>query len=64
MDEDRKVPLILGCSFLTTDKTLVDIQQGKLTLRVQDEEVTFNILKAMKYPTDNDECYQVDIVDE
>jgi len=29
----------------------------------KDEEVTFNVFKAMKNPTDNDECYQVDIVD-
>jgi len=26
MEEDRKVPLILGCSFLTTGNTLIDVQ--------------------------------------
>jgi len=39
MEEDREVPLLLGYSFLVIGKTLIDVQQGKLTLRVQDEEV-------------------------
>jgi len=29
---------------------------------VQDKEVTFNIFKAMKYPTKNDECYHINII--
>ena len=41
MEEDREVPLILGHPFLATGDTLIDVQQKKLTLRVQDEEVTF-----------------------
>ena len=32
-------------------------------LYVHDDEVTFNVFKAMKFPIDNDECYQVDVVD-
>ena len=35
MKEDREVPLILGHSFLAIGKMLIDIQQGKLTLRVR-----------------------------
>ena len=63
MEEDREIPLILGRPFLATGQTLIDVLQGKLTLRVQDEEVTFNIFDAMKYPSNNDECYYIDIVD-
>ena len=40
MDKDREVPFILGCSFLATSKTLIDVQLSKLTLCVYDEEVT------------------------
>jgi len=29
MEEDREVPLILGCLFLTTGNTLIDVQQEK-----------------------------------
>ena len=63
MGEDKEVPLILGCLFFATNKILIDVQQGKLTLCMQDEEVSFNIFKAMKYPSNNDECYHIDIVD-
>jgi len=30
---------------------------------VQDEEVTFNVFKAMKYPSNHDECYYIDIIE-
>jgi len=46
MDEDREIPLILGRYFLSTGKTLIDVQKGKLTLRVQDDEVTFNVFEV------------------
>jgi len=62
MEEDREVSLILRRPFLATYKTLIDIQQGKLTLRAQDDEVTFNVFEAMKYPMDNEDCSRIDIV--
>ena len=43
MEEDRDVPLILGRPFLAIGRTLIDVHQGKLILRVQDEQVTYNI---------------------
>ena len=43
MEEDRDVPLILGRPFLATSRTLIDFHQGKLILRVQDEQVMFNV---------------------
>jgi hypothetical protein len=36
MDEDAKVPLILGRPFLATAKAIIDIHVGMLTLRVRD----------------------------
>jgi len=39
IEEAREVPPILGYHFLATGKTLIDVQQGKLTLRVQDEKL-------------------------
>ncbi|KAK8956680.1 hypothetical protein KSP39_PZI001268 [Platanthera zijinensis] len=59
MDEDKDVPIILGRPFLATGRTLIDVQKRKLTMRVNNEEVTFNILKAMKYPNDKEECYSI-----
>ncbi|XP_021997018.1 uncharacterized protein LOC110894136 [Helianthus annuus] len=40
MGEDTKVPLFLGRPFLATAHALVDMSDGKLTLRVRDEETT------------------------
>ena len=63
MEEDRDVPLILGRPFLATDRTLIDVHQGKLILRVQDEKVTFNVFEAMKFPSDIDACFAISVFD-
>ena len=41
--EDWEVPLILGRPFLAIGRTLIDVHQGKLISRVQDERVMFNV---------------------
>ncbi|XP_027345903.1 uncharacterized protein LOC113857855 [Abrus precatorius] len=38
MDEDSEVPMILGRPFLATRRALIDVQQGKLMLRMHDEK--------------------------
>ncbi|XP_027368188.1 uncharacterized protein LOC113874166 [Abrus precatorius] len=43
MDEDTDVPLILGRPFLATARAIIDVKDGKLILRVGDENVTFKI---------------------
>lgn len=62
-EEDKNIPIILGRSFLATGKTLIVVQKGELTMSVHDQEVTFNVFKAMKFPTDEEECFWVDSVD-
>nr|GEZ15502.1 reverse transcriptase domain-containing protein [Tanacetum cinerariifolium] len=42
-DANRRVPLILGRSFLKTEKALIDVYEGELTLRVGKEAITFNL---------------------
>ncbi|XP_030477993.2 uncharacterized protein LOC115695035 [Cannabis sativa] len=63
MEEDNNVPIILGRPFLATGKALIDVQKGELKLRVQGDEVVFNVLKAMTYPTASDNCFSIDMVD-
>ena len=63
MEKDREVPIILGRPFLATGNILIDVQQGKLTLSVQDDEFTFNVFKVIKYPMDNKDCVRIDAVD-
>ena len=33
---------------------MIDVQKGELRLRVQEEEVTFNVFNAIKHPHDTD----------
>ncbi|XP_074352112.1 uncharacterized protein LOC141691274 [Apium graveolens] len=62
-EEDNKILIILGRPFLATCRTLIDVQKGELTMRVRDQDVTFNVFNAMKFPTDEEECYKVELVD-
>ncbi|KAI3821357.1 hypothetical protein L1987_08923 [Smallanthus sonchifolius] len=48
MEVDDRVPLILGRPFLRTAKALIDVFDGKITLHVGDENVTFDVMKSMK----------------
>ncbi|KHN34553.1 hypothetical protein glysoja_044932, partial [Glycine soja] len=64
MDEDNEVPLIFGRPFMKTSKIMIDVEDGKLTIRVQGDEVQFNVFEAMKHPKDKGECFQMDILDE
>ncbi|KAI3807563.1 hypothetical protein L1987_23493 [Smallanthus sonchifolius] len=48
MEVGDKVPLILGRPFLRTAKAMIDVFDGKLTLRVGDEVLTFNAVESGK----------------
>ncbi|XP_042065451.1 uncharacterized protein LOC121808961 [Salvia splendens] len=49
MQEDKKVPLILGRPFLATGGAMIDVRKGELTLRMHSESITFNIYDALKF---------------
>jgi hypothetical protein len=48
MEEDEKATLILGRPFLNTARALLDVFDGKITLRVEEESVTFNVPMSNK----------------
>ena len=62
MEKDHEAPLIFGCLFLATDRALIDVQSGELTLRVNEEEVNFNIYRSMKFPDEMTTCHQIDTI--
>ncbi|KAL5561252.1 hypothetical protein UlMin_030999 [Ulmus minor] len=62
-EADLEVPIILGRPFLATGMTLIDVQKGELTMRVQDEQVTFNAFQSMKFPSDIEECSAISLAD-
>ncbi|GJT82673.1 reverse transcriptase domain-containing protein [Tanacetum coccineum] len=65
MEEDSKVPLILGRPFLHTADTVIRVKQKQLNLRVGTERMIFNINSAMKHSYSNDDtCFSIDVIDE
>ena len=62
-EEDREIPIILGRPFLATGRTLIDVQRGELTMRVNDQEVTFNVFRSMKYPNTPEDCFHISTID-
>ncbi|XP_052290908.1 uncharacterized protein LOC107175740 [Citrus sinensis] len=63
MAEDIELPLIRGRPFLATGRALIDVHEGKLILRVQNEQAIFNVYTPIKYPTELKECFQEDTMD-
>ncbi|GKE16592.1 reverse transcriptase domain-containing protein [Tanacetum coccineum] len=65
MEEDSKVPLMLGRPFLHTVDALIRVKKKQLNLRVGTERITFHIDSAMKHSYSNDDtCFIIDVIDE
>nr|GEX30966.1 reverse transcriptase domain-containing protein [Tanacetum cinerariifolium] len=64
-EADPRVPLILRRSFLRTGRALIDVYGEEITLRVNDESVTFNLNQTMRYSLtyDNNSVNRVDVID-
>nr|GEV74254.1 reverse transcriptase domain-containing protein [Tanacetum cinerariifolium] len=62
---DPRVPLILRRPFLRTARDLIDVHGEELTLRVNDEAITFNVEKTSRYSYKyNDESVnEIDVID-
>ena len=62
-EADKEVPIILRRPFRATGKTMIDVQKWELTMRVNDQQVTFNVLEAMKNPDEVEDCNFLSVVD-
>ncbi|KAL4592038.1 hypothetical protein LXL04_005017 [Taraxacum kok-saghyz] len=68
IDLEEKTPsksamIIIGRPFMKTAHTIIDVDQGKLTMEFDGEVINFNIFEAMKYPSDVSSLYMVDIIE-
>ncbi|XP_024046398.1 uncharacterized protein LOC112498899 [Citrus sinensis] len=63
LEADKDVPIILGKPFLITGKTLIDVQKMELTMQVNDQQVIFNMVDAMKSPDEVEDCNFIIVVD-
>ncbi|XP_024964786.1 uncharacterized protein LOC112505062, partial [Cynara cardunculus var. scolymus] len=62
-EADKDIPIIIGRPFLATGGTLIDVQKGELTMRLQDQKVTFNVFNSLKFPDYLEECSGVTEID-
>nr|GFB44166.1 reverse transcriptase domain-containing protein [Tanacetum cinerariifolium] len=61
IEEDNKVPLILGRPFLHTAHAVIRVKQKQLNLGVGTERMIFNIDFSMKHSYSNDDtCFRID----
>ncbi|XP_049352591.1 uncharacterized protein LOC125817043 [Solanum verrucosum] len=60
---DAEILIILGRPFLATRRALVDVESGKLKFRVNANEVTFNICKSMKQPSNIHVVSTMELID-
>ena len=63
MEEDKEIPIILGIPFLATGRVMIDVQRGELKLRVQEDEVKFNVFEAVRHFVESDTCFIVETVE-
>ncbi|GJV12469.1 DNA-directed DNA polymerase [Tanacetum coccineum] len=65
MPEDSRVPINLGRLFLATARAIIDVFNKKITLKVGDDEVIFDMDQSiMRSPTEDDECYRTNDLDD
>ncbi|XP_070002758.1 uncharacterized protein [Nicotiana sylvestris] len=60
---DEEIPIIFGRSFLATRRALIDCETGKLKMRLNDKEITFNVQKSMRRPSEFTNCSLIDAMD-
>ncbi|GJV73358.1 reverse transcriptase domain-containing protein [Tanacetum coccineum] len=61
---DPRVPLILGRPFLRTARALIDVYGEELTLRVDDEAITFKVGETSRYSyNDAESINRIDVID-
>ncbi|GJX29422.1 transposon ty3-I gag-pol polyprotein [Tanacetum coccineum] len=64
MEEDHKIPIILGRLFLATSHAMIDVFNKKISFEVGNETITFDIEKLMKFSIPKDDTYlSIDMVD-
>ncbi|XP_055961022.1 uncharacterized protein LOC130015266 [Mercurialis annua] len=61
---DKECPLILGRPFMNTSRALIDVNAGKLTLRIGEENVEFEMKKSEQGLSNEKKCMKVDCVEE
>ncbi|CAL2256521.1 unnamed protein product [Prunus armeniaca] len=60
---DRELPILLGRPFMATAKTIIDVQNGLLTMIVLGETVQFKVFESLSHPSSSLDCCSIDVLD-
>ncbi|XP_075099026.1 uncharacterized protein LOC142175918 [Nicotiana tabacum] len=60
---DEEIPIILGRPLFATGRALIDCETGELKMRLNNKEITFNVQKSMRRPSEFANCSLIDAVD-
>ena len=63
IEEDTKIPLILGRPFMLTTNYVVDMRKGNMEMSVDDQKITFKLFEAIKHPSDHKACFRIEKVE-
>nr|XP_009799660.1 PREDICTED: uncharacterized protein LOC104245704 [Nicotiana sylvestris] len=61
-EADELVPIILVRPLLVTGDAIIKVREGKMILRVDDEEAVFNVYKAIQLPRHYEELSMISLV--
>ncbi|XP_070030055.1 uncharacterized protein [Nicotiana sylvestris] len=64
MKECPDEPIILGRPFIATGRAIIDVHQGQLILRVDEERVIFDMQKILRFSEDDtsSSCFSIDMI--
>ncbi|CAN6557496.1 unnamed protein product [Malus baccata var. baccata] len=62
-DHAPSLPILLGRPFMKTARTKIDVFNGTLTMEFDGEVINFNLSDSMKYPSENNSCFAIDVID-
>nr|GFA18724.1 reverse transcriptase domain-containing protein [Tanacetum cinerariifolium] len=64
-EPNPRVPLILGRCFLKTSRALIDVHKGELTLRIENEAITYNLDQTVRYTANYNQmsANKIDVVE-
>ena len=64
IEEDSKIPLILGRSFVLTVSCVVDMGKKKLEMGIDNQKICFDLFEEEKQLLDQNVCFEMDEVEE
>ncbi|KAK4258390.1 hypothetical protein QN277_007845 [Acacia crassicarpa] len=60
-EADHDVPILLGKPFMAIGLILIDVEKGELTMRVNNDQVTFSVLKTANFKDPTEKHLTTDV---